>query len=365
MIGEQHHDQDVEAEKVPTEADRQCWTTFVSTALVAAGLIVGYVVLTWQAPQQGGGIRTHSFEYFVFCAIGGILSGLPHTILTPVDHIKCRVQVGDFASATEGYHAIGEECGGKGFAAKVGLYCRGWAPTFVGYSAQGAMKFGLYEFFKYKYALFVGIETALEHRVVLFLAASATAEVFADVALAPWEAIKVKMQTTKCYPPVLAIVASRTWALEGLNGFYKGLVALWCRQVPYTMVKFAAFEKIIEFIYTVVVAPTPKAALSASTQLFISLVSGFTAGVLCALVSHPADTLVSKMNQLADSRATVLSVARDLGCAGLWKGLPVRLMMIGTITAMQWLIYDSFKVAVGLATTGSAPASSPLIMKGS
>jgi len=36
---------------------------------------------------------------------------------------------------------------------------------------------------------------------------------------------------------------------EGLNGFYKGLVPLWMRQIPYTMMKFACFEKTIELLY--------------------------------------------------------------------------------------------------------------------
>ena len=34
-------------------------------------------------------------------------------------------------------------------------------------------------------------------------------------------------------------------ANEGWNGLYKGLGPLWMRQVPYTMVKFGAFENIV------------------------------------------------------------------------------------------------------------------------
>ena len=34
----------------------------------------------------------------------------------------------------------------------------------------------------------------------------------------------------------------------------------------------------------------------------------------------------------------------NIGFKGLWNGLPVRILMIGTLTAFQWLIYDSFKV---------------------
>lgn len=69
-------------------------------------------------------------------------------------------------------------------------------------------------------------------------------------------------------------------------------------------------------------------------------------GVFCAIVSHPADTLVSKLNQ--DANATIGDIVKKIGFAGLWKGLGPRIIMIGTLTALQWFIYDSVKVACGL-----------------
>lgn len=33
-----------------------------------------------------------------------------------------------------------------------------------------------------------------------------------------------------------------------------------------------------------------------------------------------------------------------LSPSGLWKGLGPRILMIGTLTALQWFIYDSVKV---------------------
>lgn len=72
---------------------------------------------------------------------------------------------------------------------------RGWAPTFIGYSLQGAFKFGFYEFFKIEYSKMVSQDTAYNYRTFLYLAASASAEFFADIALSPMEAAKVKIQT--------------------------------------------------------------------------------------------------------------------------------------------------------------------------
>jgi solute carrier family 25 (mitochondrial phosphate transporter), member 3 len=70
-------------------------------------------------------------------------------------------------------------------------FFKGWVPTLVGYSAQGACKFGLYEFFKKLYS-----DMAKHgHQNVVYLAAAASAEMLADVALCPMEAVKIRVQT--------------------------------------------------------------------------------------------------------------------------------------------------------------------------
>ena len=53
-------------------------------------------------------------------------------------------------------------------------------------------------------------------------------------------------------------------------------------------------------------------------------------------------------------KPTVGSIYSEIGFGGLWAGLGTRIIMIGTLTALQWLIYDSFKVQFGLPTTGAA-----------
>lgn len=45
-------------------------------------------------------------------------------------------------------------------------------------------------------------------------------------------------------------------------------------------------------------------------------------------------------------------IYKDIGFNGLWRGLTTRIFMIGTLTGLQWYIYDTFKVATGLAAAG-------------
>lgn len=62
--------------------------------------------------------------------------------------------------------------------------------------AQGAFKYGGYEFFKKTYTDLIGEENAHRWRTTLYGVASASAELVADIALCPMEAVKVRMQTT-------------------------------------------------------------------------------------------------------------------------------------------------------------------------
>lgn len=76
---------------------------------------------------------------------------------------------------------------------------KGWAPTFYGYSMQGMFKFGLYEVFKVYYSAFIGEELSYEYRTSLYLVSSASAEFFADIGLAPFEAAKVIINYLSTY----------------------------------------------------------------------------------------------------------------------------------------------------------------------
>jgi len=280
-----------------------------------------------------------SMKYYALCSFGGALScGLTHTAVVPLDLVKCRIQVNPtkYKSIFNGFKVTVAEDGARGLA-------KGWAPTFIGYSMQGMCKFGFYEVFKIVYSGLIGEENTYLWRTSLYLAASASAEFFADIALSPMEAVKVRIQTMPGFVSTLRAGAPIIYQQEGLNGFYKSLIPLWMRQIPYTMMKFACFERTVELIYKYVV-PKPRAECTKSEQLVVTFAAGYIAGVFCAIVSHPADTVVSMLNK--DKGSTTGDIVKKLGFAGLWKGLTARIIMIGTLTAAQWFIYDAVKVAL-------------------
>ena len=43
---------------------------------------------------------------------------------------------------------------------------------------------------------------------------------------------------------------------------------------------------------------------------------------------------------------------KGIGFAGLWAGLGPRVVMIGTLTGLQWFAYGAFRAAIGLPSPG-------------
>lgn len=301
--------------------------------------------------SRTAGAVAHTPQYYSKCVIGGILAcGLTHAAITPLDVTKCNMQVspGKYTGLMSGLRTIVAEEGAM-------AVWKGWFPTLLGYSLQGAFKYGLYEIFKDTYSNMLGEENSKKYKALVWCAGSASAEVFADIALCPLEMVKVKVQTSKpgSWPTQFFPATSQMIANKAETRFpFGSLVPLWSRQIPYTVAKFFFFEKCVQMFYTHVFTQ-PKETYSKPTQLGVTFASGYMAGVICAVVSHPADSLVSQLGKADNKGKSISQIAKEVGFAKLaTKGLGTRVLMIGTLTGLQWWIYDTFKSAFGLGTTG-------------
>jgi len=165
--------------------------------------------------------------------------------------------------------------------------------------------------------------------------------------------VKVQTSPAGTWPTALGPALSEMIKQKAETRFpFGSVVPLWSRQIPYTMAKFYFFEKVVQLFYTHVFTE-PKSSYSKPTQLGITFSSGYIAGVICAVVSHPADSLVSQLGKKDNKGKALGQIIQEQGWKRLCtKGLGTRIIMIGTLTGLQWWIYDSFKTAMGFGTTG-------------
>jgi len=300
------------------------------------------------AHGKESGIPTFGVMYFVKAALaGGICCSITHGAVCPVDVVKTRMQLDPQKYNKGMISAFRQVVSTEG----AGVLTTGLGATAAGYFVQGWFKFGGVEFFKVNFAQRLGERKAWEQRTNIYLASAAMAEFIADLFLCPLEAVRIRSVSDPTFPKGLGPGMARMLSTDGVLGFYAGLGPILFKQIPYTMAKFAVQGWAAEQIYKA--KNTSPAKESKGFNVAVSLGSGVIAGVAAAIISHPADTLLSKINKkgaggTGSTTQRLLAIARDMGFAKLMTtGLGARCVMIGTLTAGQFGIFDTVMNLVG------------------
>ncbi|KAM0283975.1 hypothetical protein ACHAQH_002170 [Verticillium albo-atrum] len=288
-------------------------------------------------------------DYVKFFGAGALAATSTHGAATPIDVVKTRIQVDD---ALKGYNMVRA---GKTIVAKEGASAllTGFGPTAVGYLVQGGGKFAGYEFFKKQFiSMAGGPSQAVEKRTAIYLGASATAEFFADILLCPLEATRIRLVSQRGFANGLTSGFARLAREEGFKGFYSGFVPLLFKQVPYAVGQFSVHEAAVEAIYRTI-GSERKEKLTHLQNTGVELTSGVVAGVAAAVLSHPADTLLSAMNKGAGdpkqgATSRMFQLAKEFGPKRLLlTGLGPRVFMTCGLVAGQFVIYAQCKALVG------------------
>jgi solute carrier family 25 phosphate transporter 3 len=293
----------------------------------------------------------YSGSYYLKGAIaGGLCCSITHGAACPIDVVKTRMQLEPAKynkGMLDGFRQVIRNEG-------AGALATGLAPTAGGYLFQGWWKFGGFEFFKVNLAKSYGDKDAWDKRFMLNSVAAASAEFIADIFLCPFEATRIRQVSDPAMAKLsMPGAASAMVKQEGLvPALYSGFVPMLFKQIPYTIAKFVVQDYAQECIYRMFY---PKRDCGKGTKFGISLTSGVIAGVAAAIISHPADTLLSKINKAGEGGEGSMFVrmgriAVQQGPVNLCLvGLPARCVMIGGITAGQFGIFDTLLPAMGVA----------------
>jgi len=298
------------------------------------------------APSSSDFSKYDLMYYIKGAASGGICCSITHGALTPVDVVKTRVQLdpAKYTGLVSGFRTIVAEEG-------AGALSTGLGATAFGYFVQGWFKFGGVEYFKINAVKALGEEKAWDNKGLIYIGASAVAEFIADIFLCPLEAVRIRQVSDPEFADSLVSGFAKMFKTEGVGGFYQGFAPILAKQIPYTCTKFLVQGTAADTMYASM-GKSP-AELSGATNLGVSLLSGVIAGVAAAIISHPADTLLSKVNKAGAGGDGPLmqrlgNIAKEVGFFKLCTvGLAPRCVMIGTLTAGQFGIYDTVMGALG------------------
>lgn len=267
--------------------------------------------------------------------------------MTPIDVVKTRIQI------DPAFKGLGFVSGSRSVVAAEGAkgLLTGFGPTAVGYLVQGGAKFAGYEYWKKSFTQIAGDqETAIKYRTVIYLGAASVAEFFADILLTPLEATRIRLVSDRNFAKGLVSGFTRIAREGGVRELYAGFLPILCKQIPYAIGQFTVNEFCHELAFRSMTEETRR-SLSTSAKLSLSLGSGIIAGFAAAVLSHPADTLLSQINKghgpsgSMPHRLAIL--AREAGFRGLFAGLGPRMVMTAGLVSGQFLMYGGIKNALG------------------
>ncbi|BFZ53590.1 mitochondrial phosphate carrier protein [Savitreella phatthalungensis] len=281
---------------------------------------------------------------------GGLACTLTHGAATPIDVVKTTIQVDN------SFKGLNMVAAGRKIIAEQGTkgLMTGFGPTAAGYLVQGGLKFSCLAVFRAKAVEYSGgLEQAAHHRTAIYLGTAALAEFIADIALCPLEATRIRLVSQRGYATGLTTGFLRLAREEGMRGFYSGFTPLVAKQVPYAVGQFCVMDAYKAYVYGSLISPERRAQLSTLQSTGIELVGGLIAGAAAAILSHPADTLLSAINKGAgdpnqSATTKLFTLATEFGPKRLLvTGLGPRLVMTMFLVSGQFLLYSKVATAVG------------------
>lgn len=139
---------------------------------------------------------------------------------------------------------------------------------------------------------------------------------------------------------------------EGAGSLFRGLPALLCKHIPYTVTQLTSFELVRNGLLGALSVENPE-----DYRFVVTIVSALFAAFFASLASQPGDTLLSVINKKsrlspagsALSSANPLVLMKELGLGGLFVGTQARLVHVSIIVVVQLVVYDYVKALFGLA----------------
>lgn len=282
-------------------------------------------------------------QYARLAFSGAVCSAVVRAVLQPLDVVKITQQLstetreeeqgGVFDSFLSTASLLSRDGG-------LGALYKGTGATILATSVMGFTSFGLNEFFRR--SLEKWRDPYAEATAPIVLAASIGSIFVASILACPFETLRVRVMAPSERRSFGEITKE---AIEGRDGrglpsLWAGLVPFWAREIPFSACKFLVFDLASRALFAVF-------APQAETSLGISALAGALAGLMSAIVSNPADVVITQIS----SSGNIKDAGRaSLGSLDLWKGLGARCVYFAAAICAQFLIYDTVKEFLGVSS---------------
>lgn len=208
----------------------------------------------------------------------------------------------------------------------------------------GGLSFAQVELFRRSLDRIIGPSGAELYSLPIVLTSTLGAVFLTSIAVCPLEAARVKLMSTveNATASTLRGALSSMVEVGGFLSLWSSLGPLLLREVAFSLPKFVVFNSFSALLYR----GLPQAQETLTGTLAISLVAGAVAGISGAIVSAPADLLLT--NEGAGAADDVQDQDEPESSA-VFAGVGVRCVFFAASISVQFFLNDYFKALLGVA----------------
>jgi solute carrier family 25 phosphate transporter 3 len=188
---------------------------------------------------------------------------------------------------------------------------------------------------------------ASSFEIPLVATSAASSGVLCCFLLAPFDAVRIRTVSQPDFADNILDVVKKIIKEEGFFSLFSALNAWFLKEVPYNIVKFLVFDSFTACAYN----NYPVAQEDIRLSLLVSLIGGTCGGIAASVVSNPADVIVTEMKK-SKSDMSPLEAANSLrqraGLKAFTYGLPLRMIFYSLLVSLQFLLYDTVRIALGV-----------------
>lgn len=199
-----------------------------------------------------------------------------------------------------------------------------------------------------------GFEHQPQVGAVSHLLAGGVAGAVSKTCTAPLARLTILFQVQGMHSDVTALKkpsiyreASRIVSEEGFRAFWRGNLVTIAHRLPYSSISFYAYERYKTFLQSMPVLVDHKENMS--TDVGIRLLGGGLSGITAASITYPLDLVRTRLAAQTNNIYyrgichTLISICKDEGIRGLYKGLGATLLGVGPNIAISFSVYETLR----------------------
>ncbi|CAD5229240.1 unnamed protein product [Bursaphelenchus okinawaensis] len=212
----------------------------LTPSIIASPLSWGLYFHIYHQLHDYSGMSKQDPRFIVNLGLGCVSGAIVMAFTNPLWVVKTRLCL-QYEYQIKRYNGFGD-CFLKIWKTEgIAGYYKGFVPGLIG-TVNGSIQFAIYNFLKDQRTQYLNIPNDTQLGPEWYLLFSSISKVLSTVLTFPYQVVRTRLQDHNTNYRGLIHCCQSTFKLEGIKGFYKGMVMATVKQLPTAVITYTVYE---------------------------------------------------------------------------------------------------------------------------